>query len=346
MRVLIIKPSSLGDIVHTLPLARNLRLRFPEAEIHWLINDSFLGFGSLFEDVDHFVPFRRKEWARVSRLGDFFGFLRQLRNTQFDLVLDLQGLFRSGLCSLAAGGETWGFKDAREFAPLSYRHRVAVPPEIRHAVDKNLFLLSAALGESCSYAAPRIGRNAEAAAEAAELRASHKLSDRLVAVGPMSRWPSKSWPPAFFAETLAQMLANAADDVHAWLLGAPEEHEVGEAIVKGCDHPRVHNLMGKTSLPGMIELLRASSVMLTNDSGPMHIAAALELPTVALFGPTDPTLTGPYGDRHHVLQSQVDCAPCFKRECPLPKQLCRNDVVSSAAVARILNTQLSQTGDL
>ena len=340
MRVLIIKPSSLGDIVHTLPVVRNLRQRFPDAEIHWLINDSFLAFGSLFADVDRLIPFRRKEWAKVSKLGKFFGFLRELRNNEFDLVLDFQGLFRSGLCTLAAGGETWGFKNARELAPLSYRHRVDLPPEIRHAVDKNLYLLGAALGETVAYASPRLSENAQAAAEAGELRSSQKMDGRLVAVGPMSRWPSKSWPPAFFADTLSRFLANSADDVHAWLLGAPEEREVGEQIVSACEHPRLHNLMGQTSLPGMIELLRASSLMLTNDSGPMHIAAALEVPIVALFGPTDPTLTGPYGDRHQVLQSQVECAPCFKRECPLPRQLCRDDIISPESVADTMTRNL------
>ncbi|MFT5130852.1 MAG: heptosyltransferase-1 [Rhodothermales bacterium] len=340
MRVLIIKPSSLGDIVHTLPVARVLRTRFPDAEIHWLINDSFLRFGGLFKDVDRLIPFRRKEWAKPQKLGDFFRFLRELRNTEYDLVLDFQGLFRSGLCALAAGGETWGFKEARELAPLSYRHRVKIPSHIRHAVEKNLYLLSAALGESCRYESPRLGKDGEAAAAAEELRSSLGMQGRLIAIGPMSRWPSKSWPPAFFAKTLLHVLANSADDVHAWLLGAPEERDVGEEILSACGHPRLHNLMGRTSLPAMIELLRTSSLMLTNDSGPMHIAASLELPTVALFGPTDPTLTGPYGDRHRVFQSKVDCAPCFQRLCPLPRQLCRDDVISPEAVGSFMVEQL------
>jgi lipopolysaccharide heptosyltransferase I len=340
MRVLIIKPSSLGDIVHTLPVARILRTRFPEAEIHWLINDCFLGFGGLFEDVDRLIPFRRKEWAKPQKLGEFFRFLRELRKTEYDLVLDFQGLFRSGLCTLAAGGETWGFKGARELAPLGYRHRVEIPTDIRHAVDKNLHLLGAALGEPCSYQSPRLGKDPEAAFEAAELRSSQGMDGRLVAIGPMSRWPSKSWPPAFFAETLKRLFANSADNVHAWLLGAPEEREVGETIVAACGHPRLHNLMGKTSLSAMIELLRESSLMLTNDSGPMHIAAAMELPTVALFGPTDPTLTGPYGDHHQVFQSEVDCAPCFQRQCPLPRQLCRDDVINPEGVGDFMAEQL------
>jgi ADP-heptose:LPS heptosyltransferase len=98
--------------------------------------------------------------------------------------------------------------------------------------------------------------------------------------------------------------------------------------------------MGKTSLSAMIELLRESSLMLTNDSGPMHIAAAMELPTVALFGPTDPTLTGPYGDHHQVFQSEVDCAPCFQRQCPLPRQLCRDDVINPEGVGDFMAEQL------
>ena len=230
-------------------------------------------------DVDELIEFKRDEWSRLTQAPQLFGFLRELHGMTFDCVLDFQGLFRSGLCTwFARAPQKVGFADAREGAPLFYKHKATIPTGICHAVDRNIALLDSAFG------------------------------------------------------TITHIMKTAAPDTRFWLLGTASEAEVGRAIIDRLGSDSVCSFMGATDLPVMMDLLRRRRLLLTNDSGPMHIAAALGLPTVALFGPTDPDKTGPYGDGHHVFRTQVDCAPCFKRRCPLPEQLCRYDVISPAGV--------------
>ena len=121
-----------------------------------------------------------------------------------------------------------------------------------------------------------------------------------------------------------------------WMLGSHDEKPVGEQIVISTDAHRVKNLMGVTDLPVVVELLKRSVMLVTNDSGPMHLAAALGIPTVSFFGPTDPQKTGPFGDSHKIFQTQVECSPCFHRKCPLNEQLCFFDSINSREVAEYI----------
>ncbi len=331
MRFLIIKPSSLGDIVHTLPAARIIKKKHPDAHLSWLVNDSLRTFLELSADVDEILVFRRREWGKLRNFPDFLRFLRQLSNADWDCVIDFQGLFRSGVCSYFAGdrSNTFGFADARELAPKFYGRSIPVPEHLQHAVDKNIFLVNQVLQADEPYAPPRFKNLPELEAEADQILAEHHLDKQLIAVAPASRWPSKTWPPSFFAAAIAAV-RDSRPDVQFWLLGT--ETDIGKEVLDRTPGNTV-NLMGRTSLPLMVQLLRRSRALLTNDSGPMHIAAALGVPTVALFGPTSPEKTGPYGQGHRVLRTKVDCAPCLERECPLPRQLCRDDVISPALAA-------------
>jgi lipopolysaccharide heptosyltransferase I len=343
MRVLIIKPSSLGDVVHALPVAAALKRQVPDAHLSWLVSDQFAELVRLSAEVDEVLLFRRREWGRGRQLGSLRQLYRQLRRPGYDLVLDLQGLARSGLCTwLARAPRKVGFAAAREGAALAYRECVTIPAGMTHAVDKNLHLLATALGRPCPYAAPRFRPQPAADAEALRLLAAQHLAEAgpLLAVAPCSRWPSKSWPPEFFIATLQAVLAEAPPATGVWLLGSPDERETAAAIAAPLG-PRVANLAGATTFPVMLALLRRTALLLTNDSGPMHLAAALGVPTAALFGPTDPNLTGPYGPAHRVFRSQVPCAPCFQRQCPLPRQICRDDLIAPELVADYITAQLA-----
>lgn len=286
-------------------------------------------------DVDELIEFKRDEWSRLSQAPRLFKFLRELRGMTFDYVLDFQGLFRSGICTFfARAPQKVGFADAREGAPMFYKHKARIPTDVHHAVDRNIALLNSAFETTYEYVTPRFRHNQAAQQQADDLLQEHGLAgnDKLVAVAPATRWESKSWPPSFFADTLMHIINTVAPDTRFWLLGTAADAEVGQAIIDQLRSDRVYSFMGATDLPVMMDLLRRSRMLLTHDSGPMHIAAALGIPTIALFGPTDPDKTGPYGEGHHVFRTQVDCAPCFKRQCPLPEQLCRYDVISPAGV--------------
>lgn len=309
--------------------------KHPAAHLSWIVNDNLSAVLDCAADVDERLLFRRQRWGHARHLPELWQFLRGLGRQRYDLVLDLQGLFRSGLCTwFADAPHKVGFADAREGAGLFYTEKVAPPPEVHHAIDRNLALAAAALGSPCPYEPPRIAFPAETRQLGEELRQQHGLdtAQAVLAVGPCSRWESKTWPPAFFAETIDRISDGLPFPPAVWLLGTDQERPVGDQIAAETRHSVV-NLMGRTSLPVMMYLLARSHLLISNDSGPMHLAAALSVPTVSLFGPTDPTKTGPYGTNHRIFQSEVECAPCFQRQCPLPEQICRTDVISPQRIS-------------
>ena len=244
MKILIIKPSSLGDVVHALPAVAWLRRRFPAASISWLVNEEYAGLVGTSPDVDAVIPFRRKRWGKLRHAGEFIRFLRSLRVGKFDVVIDLQGLFRSGFLALSTGApRRVGFACGREGAPWFYTQRVSIPATIRHAVDKNMWLVRQALAGAetaanatspenlpATFSEPRIPPAAQAAAAAR--MAQEKLAGTwpLIAVSPFTRWESKTWPPEFYARVL-DLLAARFPGQRCWLLGSPDQRQAAEAIV-------------------------------------------------------------------------------------------------------------------
>lgn len=322
-RILILKPSSLGDIVHALPVLRALRLGLPRAHIAWLVSSSFAPLLRHHPHLDEVLVFDRRRYGRLWRSGGalrgFAQFLSTLRKGRFDCVIDLQGLFRSAFLASASGAPLrLGFAEAREGAPLFYSHRVRAPREL-HAVERNL-RLAGALGLST---APEFDLALTADEHA---RASAALSERgvdaaggFIAVLPGARWESKRWPEASFAQLNDTLQACGAPP--RVLLGGGDERVMGERIVAQSQAP-LANLIGCSDLRVLCALLARSAVVVTADSGPMHIAAALSRPIVALFGPTSAVRTGPYSQTATVLTHPQPCAPCLRRVCPLRHQNC------------------------
>lgn len=337
MNVLFIKPSSLGDIVHALPAADLLRKSFPDASISWLVNEEFRELARLCPAVNDVIAFRRKRWGRVRHAAELLGFLRELRRRRFDVAVDLQGLFRSGLMAFASGARRRiGFAAAREGAPLFYTDRIAVPENILHAVDKNVLLIRSAFQAAPPAAFPPLRREPETVRRMDELLKRHGLGNGgpLVAVAPAARWRSKSWPPAFFAAVMEET-ARLLPAVRFWLLGTADEASVGVQVMAACTHVQPTSLMGETTLGELIEGLRRSAVLLTNDSGPMHLAAAVERPVVALFGATDPRLTGPYGDAHVIFRGCCPQSPCFRELCPRSDSPCYRTFTAQSVAAAV-----------
>ena len=339
MRVLVVKPSSLGDVVHTLPAVALLRRTLPDCRLSWVVNDGLSDLLAFCPAIDRVVRFPRKS----HRPGDFLAFLHELRAEAYDVCLDYQGLLRSGLMAWASGARRrYGFASAREGSRLFYDCPLAPPPDCRHAIDKNLWLTREALRLEVGTAPGDEPVAIPFAIPPEELSAARELlppgEGPVVAVGFSSSWPSKNWPKEFFRDVLAQTAARCPG-LRCWLLGSPAERTAGEALRAICDGLPVVNLAGRTTLRSLCCLLRQTGALLTNDSGPMHIAAALGTPCVALFGATDPALTGPYGASHRVFRSQCPQSPCFRRQCPRPNGRCEAGVPTaevSAALAEFL----------
>lgn len=342
--VLIIKPSSFGDIIHALPVASRIRQSFPGANISWLVNSQY---GRLLEHnpcVDRVIPFHRHLWRKTGTLPkaliSFAGLCRELRKARFDTVLDLQGLFRSGFFTALTGAAARaGFATARERAPVFYNRKVAVPPGDLHAVDRYL-LVADALGCTEGKVAFPVGIGKSEERWAANLFSGEPHST-VVGLAPSARWETKRWPAEYFSG-LGDTLSSKGRTVA--VVGGPagEGANVVE-LMKG----RKIAALGIADPLKLAALLKRLDVLVTNDSGPMHLAAAVGTPVVALFGPTNPRRTGPYGDRHTVICAPVDCRPCYRRVCETGKDCMRRISVETVreAVENILKTATESTED-
>jgi lipopolysaccharide heptosyltransferase I len=307
-RLLVIKPSSFGDIVHSLPVLAALRRAWPMSRIDWLVKAEWSGLLQDHPLIDELVilPRAPQEWPKI---------LGHLRGRRYDMVIDLQGLLRSALLSrVTAAPIRAGFANGREGSPWFYTHRVAVTNDSGHAVERYLDLvrgLGIAVGDAATFPLP-------------EWKTEQQWADRfldeqmlapakpLCVIHPAARWKTKQWPTDRYAEVADWLMA---DQQHGVILvaGRAQETQVAPMIAR-MKAPAI-NLVGRTTLPQLAAVLRKAALLITNDSGPMHLAAALGTPVVAIFGPTDPAKVGPYGSDHIVLQKAFDCTGCTRTAC-------------------------------
>jgi lipopolysaccharide heptosyltransferase II len=286
------------------------------------------------------IDFPRKELASPSTFFPFMmRLLKKLRHENYDMVIDLQGLFRSAFFAKAAKSKvTVGFKNPREaVSKIFYDIKIAIPPELTHAVEKNAFLVSKLLG--IEYRVPRldlpeISKNSASVNE--NLRAFNVTgNDICIGVIPGARWKSKKWPASFFSEIINSICAKSKHSRFI-LIGAPSDSAAAQEILTKTSPGKVFDMTGKTGTAELVELLRKCSAIITNDSGPMHIAAALNIPVLAFFGPTIPEKTGPFGKNHVILTSNTDCIGCLKRYCPDKTYKCHNGIHPADAVNKLL----------
>lgn len=339
-RILIIKPSSFGDVIHAMPVLHGLRTRFPHARISWLVANNCAGLLEEHPDLDEVIRFDRKRYGRIGRglapTIEFIRFLGELRRRSFDLVLDLQGLFRSAFLTIATGAQvTLGFANAREFAPLFYSRRIAVPDPEAHAVDKNcLFAQTLGFGDlPVLFNLPVRPKAAESMA--AVLDAHGIARGRPYALmGPGTRWETKRWPAAGFAEVARRIRSELGLPVV--LIGMEDEAQVAEEVQQAAGDGVV-NLAGRTKLPELIALVSGAALCLMHDSGPMHLATALGRPMVAIYGPTSPRRTGPYHRPEAIARLDLPCSPCYiKRvaDCPYDHR-CMRDLSPDTLMDRL-----------
>lgn len=330
-RILIIKPSSLGDVLHAFPavhwIMETWKKKFPGEEIllDWVIAPAFQELLDFLPFPGEKILFDRKKLGSVRTFPkEFFSLLKALRKGgKYDAVYDLQGLLRSSLIgTLAPSPLHFGSSSPREkFSLLFYSHKLDPGAYHTHAVEKLLHMVSGGTGEKKEdFVLPLHDAFRERALEKAEkngLPALAELSKRkkLIAVTPGARWESKEWPGSFFAE-VCKLLYSSDPETVFMILGSSNEKEKGEEIRQLLGGIPCCNLCGTTTIGELAELIRYSSCLLSNDSGPMHIAAFTGTPVAALFGPTDPVLTGPWCRKKRILQGHLPCLPCFKRVCP------------------------------
>lgn len=307
LKILIIKPSSLGDIIHSLPLLNRIRKSFEGCSIHWVIDRSFREILEGHPMIDRLWVINKDEWKDINKLGVTLNNLKKLfkdlKAERYDLVIDLQGLLRSGIIARATGSRCRiGFCEAREGATVFYTHTVKGGRNI-HAVDRYLKVADF-LGlkrDDIQFPFPPLP-NPQIDGMPDILKKDYAV------IAPGARWPTKMWPPERFGR-LASMLP-----LITVIVGSPSERPLAEEVVRSSQGKAV-SLVGKTGLKELASVIGRAKFMLCNDSGPMHIAAAMGIPVFAIFGPTDPLKTGPYGEGHTIIRNDVSCSPCRRRRC-------------------------------
>ena len=305
-KILIIKPSAIGDVVHTLPVLDLLRRRYPDARISWLVTPACAGLLERHPQLDEVLRFERKEfgkgWRSPKVAADLFRFTRSLKDRRFDLVIDLQGLFRSGWLAWATRAPVRvGPASAREGAPLFYTHRVATGDPEQHAIERYLTVAQAV---GCERGPVRFNFAVD---DADRAHVAGLTPRRYAVLMPGANWVTKQWPVERFAALVAPLRERFG--LESVVAGGPDVAGLAEKV------PATANLAGRTNLRQLVALLERAELVVANDSGPMHIAAALCRPLVTPFGPTNPVRTGPYGRMESVVRVDIPCSPCYSRRC-------------------------------
>ena len=297
-RILVVKLSSLGDLFHALPVICPIQQEL-NATIDWVTQTPYVDLVKCFPDVNRVIAFPRRDFFK-----HWSAFVRDLRREKYDLVLDLQGLLKSALVArIARGRKRIGPSFAREGSRLFYSAVAGPKNKNRHAVDEVLDVVRY-LG--CEVQKPEF--------PVAFPKGVTPQPKPRVAFIPCSRWRTKNWPPERFVEVGRALQKRAGATI--FLVGSPEDQSVCDDIEKQLGG-RVVNVCGKTSLVELGSLLQEMDLTVTVDSGPMHMAAAIGRPVLAVFGATDPKRTGPpYGETHRVIALEgLECRPCFSDRC-------------------------------
>jgi 3-deoxy-D-manno-octulosonic-acid transferase/heptosyltransferase-1 len=320
MNILIIKLSAIGDVVHTLPSLAVLRRLYPNAHITWVIEEASSDLIVGHPYLNRIVVSGRKRWIRDLRnpsrafaaLREIKSFVRTLRDRSYDLVIDFHGLFKSALLVFLSGGKRkLGYDSLQELSGLFLNEKIPEDLE-KHAIDRYLdFLryLGAPIGEP-EFLIPIEEANKK---RIDALLQKHNLDshDRFVAVNPIALWETKLWEEDRFAALCDRIIRQL--DTKVVLTGNHAEGMVGH--IQSMMSQKTVNLAGRTTLRDLAYLYRKAALLITTDSGPMHIAAAVGTPVIALFGPTSASRTGPYGEGHFVIRRDLACSPCFLKKC-------------------------------
>jgi len=308
MRLLLVKTSSLGDVIHALPALTDAAAAMPGLRCDWVVEEAFAAIPGWHPAVERIIPVAlrrwRRNWRKSFRSGEIRTFLHDLRSRPYDRIIDAQGLLKSALPTLLARGPGAGYgcRSAREAAAgLLYRRRHSVPREL-HAVERIRRLFAAELdyplpdGEP-DYGIRPIGRPVDS---------DHPYLLFLHA----TTWPSKHWPLLYWAELADLAAAQGYRVLLPWY--APEERLRAERIIQAA---QTGELLPREELEGVAQWIGSAAGVVGVDTGLAHLAAALGTPALTLYGPTRIDLTGAVGPRQRNLAVEFPCAPCLSREC-------------------------------
>ncbi|MHB8843482.1 MAG: glycosyltransferase family 9 protein [Nitrospirota bacterium] len=320
MHILIIKLSAIGDVVQSLPTLEAIKTTFPQSEIDWAVEEAAADILEGHPAINRLLVSRRKAWTVMLRrpstvlkgLEGIRGFLRELRERQYDIAVDLQGLLKSGVViGLARAKRKIGYSGTRELSSCFLNERLPAYDIEKHALVRYLdvarYLGAVDPKTTCTLPVSR-----ELNAMRARLAGVNSDGRKVILINPMARWKTKLWKEDRFAQLADRLIGER--NALVVLTGSPADREVTGRIQGMMKHQAV-NWAGETTLRELAALAGLSDLFITTDTGPMHLAAAAGARVVALFGPTAPGRTGPYGPGHVVVRAGAECSPCFRRTC-------------------------------
>lgn len=302
-RVLLVRPTALGDVARTVPALVMLRTAYPDAHIDWLVAEAYTSILQGHPALNGVIPFARKRMGQFwnpMAMRDALSFCMNLRRSKYDLVVDLQGLLRSGIFTRVTGApRRIGFVNAREGAALAYTEKYALDPQI-HTVDRMVGLLAAA-GFAPSEDMRLYPLQADvqwvndyfAKLEGAGDRTPDHVAEPYACIAPTAQWRCKCWPIEMYIRTVKHMLSRPEKAKRVVIIFAPHERAQVQPLLDAfADEPRV--VSPSMRVGQMLAMLAGTSMLVCNDSGPLHMAVGLGRRIVSIFGPTDPNVVGPY----------------------------------------------------
>ena len=350
-RILVIKLRATGDVVLATPVIENLRQGFPRARITFLTEEASADILRWNPFLDELIVLPIRRWERTGIRGSWreqARFYRDLRRKRFDLAIDLFGNPRSAVLTLLTGAPKrvgYAFRGRRH----AYNTVVTPGDQARHEVMFHLDALEAldipvntnlpriAIPRAAEVRARRwlreevLGGRADRADRADHADRSRRAVRPIIGLNPGGGWAIKRWPPDYFGRLADALIEEYG--VEVLVLWGPGEERIVEEVTGAMKHRPL--ILPAATLSELGAYLKCCRLLVSNDSGPMHMAAALNVPTIGIFGPTDPLAQGPWGDGHGVVrQENVDCLGCNRTDCPIGN-ICMTTLVPDDVLAKI-----------
>lgn len=315
MRVLVIKLTSFGDIIHTLPALTDAEAAHGALEVDWVVDEGFADIPRWHPTVKNILCCAHRRWrkAKMKALfsGDIWRFVKRLRQQRYDLIIDAQSGLKTGIIAWLAKGRACGYdrESVREKGAEWFYQQTFFVPKDQHAITRIRQLFAAALG----YALPTSWPKANIQAPIKPF--SPSIPEGCLVFIPFTTWATKHWPMVYW-QALINKATTAGHYVTLYYAG---EREHSKALVLKGKNPRVV-LAPSLSLNHRIAFFQKAAAFVGVDTGPSHLASALNVPGITLFGPTDPKLVGPLGDKQVHLSVDYPCAKCRKRSCSIVEE--------------------------
>lgn len=333
-RILIIRPSALGDVCRSVCVLAAVKEQYPEAKIDWMVQDSFVEAIKHHPALNEVIPFHRKkfgEQCKKGHIGELFKWIRKLKATNYDMVIDAQGLARSGFFTWATKAPMRiGYRDAQENAWIFLNKRVQAPRSL-HTVDRML-KLAEHTGADISKPNMQLYTGDDELSQVII-----EYPERYAVIAPTSRWPGKCWSIDRFTE-LTQRLIDRPEIDRIIIVGGPGERLSCAPLLEVAEnHPYITDRVGSTSISQLMAIISRAQLVVANDSAAIHMAVGFQRKLIALLGPTEPSLVGPYKHDQDVIRHALDSDDFHFRDQKSVEMMDRitTDEVFEACITRL-----------